>query len=351
MSVLPSEQMQPGVYLYEHINYGGRWIHVTSPVDDLRELGFNDIVSSVRIVGNYRATFYEHAGYAGARSTLGWQLGAAGGVGCEDVRVPFKATFGFYTHLWCPWEFSSPCEIANDQISSVYVTPSNRYDYSSRLVYPAGSWGIATTEMVSSYSFFPDGTYQYRLLTLDGVNLIEGKFRLGYHYMDPTHTPPSAWWSGPYMVLTENVFSKYVYGSLVAQTSEPDVLYRYRHVGDNRVEVLDLPGVWQSYGFTSQPSPVQAGAWLRVTGVLRNGRISSLAGSAPGGQRYPDGLRWRLPTEAVVEAIQQGTHFYVEGPGARRANVAVSHTHAGRAYVRTVGDGDPRNDLRSLPRT
>jgi hypothetical protein len=46
------------VYLYEHPNYQGRCVKLTSDVGDLRTLGFDDIVSSVQIVGSWTAVLF-----------------------------------------------------------------------------------------------------------------------------------------------------------------------------------------------------------------------------------------------------------------------------------------------------
>jgi hypothetical protein len=43
-----------GVYLYEHPNYAGRCVKFTGDAGDLREIGFDDTASSVRIVGNWQ---------------------------------------------------------------------------------------------------------------------------------------------------------------------------------------------------------------------------------------------------------------------------------------------------------
>jgi hypothetical protein len=47
-----------GVYLYEHPNYQGRCVKLTGDAGDLRTLGFDDIVSSVSIVGNWTAVLF-----------------------------------------------------------------------------------------------------------------------------------------------------------------------------------------------------------------------------------------------------------------------------------------------------
>ncbi|WP_434300497.1 phosphatidylinositol-specific phospholipase C domain-containing protein [Corallococcus exiguus] len=54
-----------GVYLYEHGQFEGNILHLTSGVGFLGDLGFDDILSSVRILGPYRATLCEHPSRTG----------------------------------------------------------------------------------------------------------------------------------------------------------------------------------------------------------------------------------------------------------------------------------------------
>jgi Beta/Gamma crystallin len=58
-----------GVYLYEHPNYQGRCVKLTSDAGDLRTLGFDDIVSSVRIVGGWTTTLFRDLYGTGISST------------------------------------------------------------------------------------------------------------------------------------------------------------------------------------------------------------------------------------------------------------------------------------------
>jgi len=60
-----------GVYLYENPNYGGRCSKFTSNSPNPRAwyVG-NDIVSSLRVVGNYETTVYQHDEYNGASSSF-----------------------------------------------------------------------------------------------------------------------------------------------------------------------------------------------------------------------------------------------------------------------------------------
>jgi hypothetical protein len=58
-----------GVYLYEHPNYQGSCVKLTSDNGDLRSLGFDDMISSVRIVGNWTATMFRDLYGTGISST------------------------------------------------------------------------------------------------------------------------------------------------------------------------------------------------------------------------------------------------------------------------------------------
>ncbi len=61
----------PGVYLYEHSNYGGKCSKFTGDSPNPRSwyIG-NDSASSLRIIGSYEATVYEHDDYNGVSSSF-----------------------------------------------------------------------------------------------------------------------------------------------------------------------------------------------------------------------------------------------------------------------------------------
>jgi hypothetical protein len=64
-----------GVYLYENSNYAGRCRKFRGSYSDLRRTGFNDIASSVRLVGTYggglyKVTLCQHANYGGTCSSF-----------------------------------------------------------------------------------------------------------------------------------------------------------------------------------------------------------------------------------------------------------------------------------------
>jgi hypothetical protein len=59
-----------GVYLYEHPAYQGRCIKLSADLLDLRVLSFDDIVSSLRVVGNWTATLYRDLSGTGGSSSF-----------------------------------------------------------------------------------------------------------------------------------------------------------------------------------------------------------------------------------------------------------------------------------------
>ncbi|MCE9672524.1 phosphatidylinositol-specific phospholipase C domain-containing protein [Myxococcus stipitatus] len=85
-----------GVYLHEHDDYEGNVLHLTSNVMDLTGNGFNDMLSSVTVLGRYQATLCEHANLTGRCLTTSQSVSALGALSSG------------------PW---------NDQVSSISVTP------------------------------------------------------------------------------------------------------------------------------------------------------------------------------------------------------------------------------------
>jgi len=59
-----------GVYLYERTSYEGRCVRVTTDQSDLSDLGFNNVASSLRIVGNWTAILYVDQNFGGASSSF-----------------------------------------------------------------------------------------------------------------------------------------------------------------------------------------------------------------------------------------------------------------------------------------
>lgn len=72
-------------------------------------------------------------------------------------------------------------------------------------------------------------------------------------------------------------------------------------------------------------------------------RITAVAGI------HADGTPWRLDIDQAIAAVERGEHFYVQLPGEGTTRIVVSHTNAGRRYLRTVADDELPNNLLALP--
>ena len=59
-----------GVYLYDETNYGGRCVRLTDDQPDLSDVAFNNVASSIRIVGDWTATLFVNQNYDNAASTF-----------------------------------------------------------------------------------------------------------------------------------------------------------------------------------------------------------------------------------------------------------------------------------------
>ena len=87
----------------------------------------------------------------------------------------------------------------------------------------------------------------------------------------------------------------------------------------------------------------------RITGVARHDEGSPQVRIFAIGGVFSDGSPWRMSVEEAIKAIQRGEQFYVERPTDDPVDVTVAHTGEGRAYLRTVADGDEPNNLLALP--
>jgi hypothetical protein len=67
------------------------------------------------------------------------------------------------------------------------------------------------------------------------------------------------------------------------------------------------------------------------------------------GGSLANGRQWQLSAAEAIAEIERGQAFYVERPVGDRVKVIVSHTHAGRKYIKTEADGDQPNNLLALP--
>ncbi|MEC0167177.1 beta/gamma crystallin-related protein [Paenibacillus graminis] len=61
---------QQGVYIYKDSNFSGTSKHLTSSVTNFKDIGMNDAVSSIKIVGPYDVVGYSDADFKGRSSTL-----------------------------------------------------------------------------------------------------------------------------------------------------------------------------------------------------------------------------------------------------------------------------------------
>ncbi|MFF2528307.1 hypothetical protein ACFVS2_05265 [Brevibacillus sp. NPDC058079] len=97
-SLYVSEQQEDlnGVYLYDHYGMSGDWIKVTSSASTIP---LNDKISSIRIVGPYDITIFEHANFTGR------SLSFSGNAYPEGITIPDLVPHGF-----------------NDTTSSILIT-------------------------------------------------------------------------------------------------------------------------------------------------------------------------------------------------------------------------------------
>jgi hypothetical protein len=166
----------PGVYLYEHIDYQGRVLRLTDSHPYLPALGFNNMLSSWRIVGDYSATVFTWYGYIGRRSTLGLRnnLGLPGGtMECPDLRLNPPSGIGITGNIGC---FG---EVKNDEASSIGVGTASFNRYASQLFWPPCTWAYNAGTMagISVWAFGADGTYELSTITPANRSLLRGRWR------------------------------------------------------------------------------------------------------------------------------------------------------------------------------
>ena len=86
--------MSEGVYIYEHINYGGYEIFLTEGNYNMHNLigrGFrNDDISSIRIIGNYEVILYEHINFGGRTYTTRSNLHNFVNIGWNDIVTSIR---------------------------------------------------------------------------------------------------------------------------------------------------------------------------------------------------------------------------------------------------------------------
>ena len=88
--------MSEGVYIYEHINYRGYEIYLTEGNYNMHNLigrGFrNDDISSIRIIGNYEVILYQHINYGGRTYTTRSNLHNFFNIGWNDIVTSIRVT-------------------------------------------------------------------------------------------------------------------------------------------------------------------------------------------------------------------------------------------------------------------
>ncbi len=101
-------------------------------------------------------------------------------------------------------------------------------------------------------------------------------------------------------------------------------------------------------GLDFAPEPARTAAW-RITAVQRHAEGSPQTRIRAVGGVRPDGTRWSMTVDEAIRALRRGERLYVEEPAGDPVDVTVSHTAAGREYLRTTADGDAPNNLLALP--
>jgi S1-C subfamily serine protease len=87
--------MSDGVYFYQHINYNGYHVNISTHGDynleDMVRLGIkNDDVSSIKIIGNYEVYIYEHHNYSGRSYKLTSSISNFVNIGWNDLISSIK---------------------------------------------------------------------------------------------------------------------------------------------------------------------------------------------------------------------------------------------------------------------
>jgi len=144
---LANNRLAPGVHLYEHINFEGQVLHITSDVPDLSVHGFDETVSSWQVVGDFSATGFEHVAFGGGRTHL------PADSACRDMEPWASGPFGVR---------GCRGDIRNDMMSSVGVGTAALNIYKSPLYWPKKDWIYSTGSAGATYGFhfFPDNTYR-----------------------------------------------------------------------------------------------------------------------------------------------------------------------------------------------
>ena len=219
-----SRGLAPGVYLYEHIDFGGEVLHITADVPHLgQQFGqhWNDRVSSWQVVGDYSVVGFEHVNFTGGRSYL-----PSGGA-CTNMRPLSLGAAGAHGCMG---------QVRNDIMSSVGVGTAAFNKYLEPLCWPKNEWLNTAGGVTYGFQFSPDHTY--RLIEVgDAVGVIT---RGTWHTVDNP-------WAGllPHIVTRNNTT---VTSGSALPVPAPDAIYRYFfHPGEQSVEI-NFRGTMMTFG-------------------------------------------------------------------------------------------------------
>lgn len=213
-----------GVYFSEHVDYGGFTFRLTANrVDNLKGWRFNDKISSLRVVGPFTVTVFEHADLRGRRATFG------SGSTCRDIRKRSYSsvydTDGTYPCTAAPnW---GPM-LGNDQISSLVITRNpTSHPWGSFLHHPEGIWVAGTLNSAHRWIFCRNGGYRHRLISNKESFEMFGSSRL---YENPAGPP-----FGRFLETKRNIKVP-----AVGKPEEvPDELYRFRYISDTAFAIIE----------------------------------------------------------------------------------------------------------------
>jgi len=88
----PDHLLKGCVVLFEHIDYKGKFLHSCKDIPDFVPLGWNDIVSSVKVGPDTIATLYEHINYTGKELSLREDKTNFVPIGWNDIASSLKIT-------------------------------------------------------------------------------------------------------------------------------------------------------------------------------------------------------------------------------------------------------------------
>lgn len=83
--------------------------------------------------------------------------------------------------------------------------------------------------------------------------------------------------------------------------------------------------------------------------IVKDDRLSPYEAIQRVGGTNPDGSRWSQTQKQTVSEIDSGEWEYEAVGGGKAAKVIVATSRFGHRYIKTVADGDPPDNLLSLP--